>query len=53
MGELERLRQRADECLQKAQEVGNRQRARLLMVQAHNYLKTAEEAEARQFNARD
>jgi hypothetical protein len=53
MGDLERLRRRADECLQKAQEIGSRQRARLLMLQAHNYLKDAEETEARQLNARD
>jgi hypothetical protein len=52
MGDLERLRQRADECLQKAQEVGNRQRARVLMLQAHDLLKVAEETEARRLHAR-
>jgi len=32
--------------------IGDRQRARFLLVQAHNYLKYAEETEAQQLSAR-
>jgi hypothetical protein len=38
--------------LEKAHTISDRQRVRLLLVQAHNYLKDAEEAEARQLSAR-
>jgi hypothetical protein len=38
--------------LEKAHTIGDRQRARLLLVQAHNYLKDAEETEAQQLSAR-
>ena len=46
------LRNRAEEYLEKARAVSDRQRARLLLVQAHNYLKRAEETEAEQLTAR-
>ena len=48
----ELLRNRAEEYLEKARAVSDRQRARLLLVQAHNYLKRAEETEAEQLSAR-
>jgi hypothetical protein len=38
--------------LEKAHTISDRQRVRLLLVQAHNYLKDAEETEARQLSAR-
>jgi hypothetical protein len=38
--------------LEKAHAISDRQRARLLLVKAHNYLKDAEETEARQLSAR-
>jgi hypothetical protein len=47
------LRTKAETYLEKAHKVSERQRARLLLVQAHNYLKRAEETEAEQLNARD
>jgi hypothetical protein len=37
--------------LEKARAINNRQRARLLLVHAHNYLKCAEETEAQQLSA--
>jgi hypothetical protein len=46
------LRNKAEECLEKARAISDRQRARLLLVQAHNYLKCAEETEAQQLSAR-
>jgi hypothetical protein len=52
MGDAELLRSKAEECLEKARAIGDRQRARLLLVQAHNYLKYAEEIEAQQLSAR-
>jgi hypothetical protein len=52
MGGVELLRSKAEECLEKARAIGDRQRARLLLVQAHNYLKYAEETEAQQLSAR-
>jgi hypothetical protein len=45
-------RRKAEACLEKAHAVSDRQRARLLLVQAHNYLKHAEETEAQQLSAR-
>jgi len=51
MSTVELLRNRAEECLEKARAVSDRQRARLLLVQAHNYLKRAEETEAEQLSA--
>ena len=38
--------------MEKAHTISDRQRVRLLLVQAHNYLKDAEETEARQLSAR-
>jgi hypothetical protein len=38
--------------LEKARRISDRQRARLLIVQVHNYLKCAEETEAKQLSAR-
>jgi hypothetical protein len=52
MGSVEVLRNKAEECLEKACEISNRQRVRLLLVQAHNHLKCAEETEAQQLSAR-
>ena len=52
MGSIELLRSKAEQCLEKARGMSNRQRARLLLVQAHNYLKCAEETEAQQLSAR-
>jgi hypothetical protein len=52
MGGVELLRSKAEECLEKAREIVDRQHARLLLVQAHNYLKCAEEREAQQLSAR-
>jgi hypothetical protein len=52
MGSVELLRSKAEEYLEKARAVGDRQRARLLLLQAHNYLKSAEETEAQQLSAR-
>ena len=46
------LRNKAEEYLEKARAISDRQRARLLLVQAHNYLKCAEEIEAQQLSAR-
>ena len=46
------LRNKAEEYLEKARAISDRQRARLLLVQAHNYLKCAEETEAQQLSAR-
>ena len=51
MGSVESLRSKAEEYLEKARAINNRQRARLLLVHAHNYLKCAEEAEAQQLSA--
>ncbi len=53
MTSVELFRRRAEECLQKANAISNRQRARLLLVQAHNELKAAEELEAERLNARE
>ena len=52
MGSIDSLRRKAEEYLDKARAVSDKQRARLLLVQAHNYLKRAEETEAEQLNAR-
>ena len=52
MGTVELLRNRAEEYLEKARAISDRQRARLLVLQAHNYLKRAEETEAEQLSAR-
>jgi hypothetical protein len=52
MGSVDLWRRKAEDCLQKAHAISDRQRARLLLVQAHNYLKHAEETEAQQFSAR-
>jgi hypothetical protein len=52
MRSVELLRRRAEECLERASQVSERQRARLLLVQAHNHLKQAEETEAQELNAR-
>jgi hypothetical protein len=52
MGGVELLRSKAEECLEKARVIGDRQRARFFLVQAHNYLKYAEETEAQQLSAR-
>jgi hypothetical protein len=52
MGGVELLRSKAEECLEKARAIGDRRGARLLLVQAHNYLKYAEETEAQQLSAR-
>jgi hypothetical protein len=46
------LRSKAEAYLEKARKVSERSRARLLLVQAHNYLKCAEETEAEQLSAR-
>ncbi|TMJ82931.1 MAG: hypothetical protein E6G76_22370 [Alphaproteobacteria bacterium] len=52
MGNVDLWRRKAEACLEKAHAVSDRQRARLLLVQAHNYLKHAEETEAQQLSAR-
>jgi hypothetical protein len=52
MTSIELFRRRAEKLLQEASLVADRQRARLLLVQAHNHLKQAEETEAEQLNAR-
>jgi hypothetical protein len=52
MASIEFLRKRAEEYLEKARRVSERQKARLLLVQAHNYLKHAEEQEAQELSAR-
>jgi hypothetical protein len=52
MGSVDLWRRKAEDCLEKAHAISDRQRARLLLVQAHNYLKNAEEAEAQQLSAR-
>jgi hypothetical protein len=52
MGTVDLLRTKAEECLEKARTINDRQRVRLLLVQAHNYLKYAEETEAQQLSAR-
>lgn len=52
MASIEFLRKRAEEYLEKARQVSERQKARLLLVQAHNYLKQAEEGEAQKLSAR-
>jgi len=52
MGSVDVWRRKAEGCLEKAHAVSDRQRARLLLVQAHNYLKHAEETEAQQLSAR-
>ena len=52
MGSVDLWRRKAEACLEKAHVVSDRQRARLLIVQAHNYLKAAEETEAQQLSAR-
>ena len=52
MENVDTLRHRAEQYLERAREVSDRQRARLLLLQAHNNLKRAEETEAEQLNAR-
>jgi hypothetical protein len=52
MGSVDVLRNKAEEYLEKARAISDRQRARLLLLQAHNYLKCAEETEAQQLSAR-
>jgi hypothetical protein len=55
MRRVELFRRRAEECLDKAKAVSERherQAVRLLLVQAHNHLKQAEETEAQELNAR-
>src|SRR5262245_14347030 len=39
MGRVDVLRNKAEEYLEKARAISDRQRARLLLLQAHNYLK--------------
>jgi hypothetical protein len=46
------LRSKAETYLEKARRISDRHRARFLLVQAHNYLKCAEETEAEQLSAR-
>jgi hypothetical protein len=46
------LRLRADQRLQEAEQAGSRERARKLVIEAHNLLKAAEEEEALRLNAR-
>jgi hypothetical protein len=41
MGSVDVLRNKAEEYLEKARAISDRQRARLLLLQAHNYLKCA------------
>jgi hypothetical protein len=52
MADVDVLRNKAEEYLEKARAISDRQRARLVLLQAHNYLKRAEETEARQLSAR-
>ena len=52
MGSVDVLRNKAEEYLEKARTISDRQRARLLLLQAHNYLQCAEETEAQQLSAR-
>jgi hypothetical protein len=52
MGSVEVLRNKTEEYLEKARAISDRQRARLLLLQAHNCLKCAEETEAQQLSAR-
>ncbi len=52
MGSVDVLRNKAEEYLEKARAISDRRRARLLLLQAHNYLKRAEETEAQQLSAR-
>ena len=52
MNVVESFRSKAEAYLEKARKVSDRSRARLLLVQAHNYLKRAEETEAEQLSAR-
>jgi hypothetical protein len=52
MARVDVLRNKAEEYLEKARAISDRQRARLVLLQAHNYLKRAEETEARQLSAR-
>jgi hypothetical protein len=52
MGRIDLWRRKAEDCLEEAHAISDRQRARLLLVQAHNYLKKAEETEAQQLSAR-
>jgi hypothetical protein len=53
MRSVELFRRRAEECLEKAKAASERQSVRLLLVQAHNHLKRAEEIEAQELNARE
>jgi hypothetical protein len=52
MENVDTLRHRAEKYLERARAMSDRQRARLLLVQAHNDLKRAEEREAEELNAR-
>jgi hypothetical protein len=52
MSFVESLRTKAEAYLEKARKVSDRSRARLLLVQAHNFLKRAEETEAEQLSGR-
>jgi hypothetical protein len=52
MENVDTLRHRAEQYLERARAVSDRQRARLLLLQAHNQLKRAEEKEAEELNAR-
>jgi len=53
MRAVELFRRRAEECLEKASKLSERERVRLLLVQAHNHLRQAEETEAQELNARE
>ena len=52
MENVDTLRHRAEKYLERARAMSDRQRARLLLLQAHNHLKRAEEREAEELNAR-
>jgi hypothetical protein len=52
MSVVESLRTTPEAYLEKARKVSDRSRARLLLVQAHNILKRAEETEAEQLSGR-
>jgi hypothetical protein len=52
MEKIDTLRHRAEQYLERARAVSDRQRARLFLVQAHDQLKRAEETEAEQLSAR-
>jgi hypothetical protein len=52
MENVDMLRHRAEKYLERARAVSDRQRARLLLLQAHDQLKRAEEREAEELNAR-